>query len=346
MSLVVGIIIVAAITLVVAVFGMKVFHTYERYAWLPQMLALFVLVGSAGPKFNTSTPSLGDSATIAGHRISYLSLCLSSPLAWSAAAADYFVYYPSSTPKHAIFLSTYIGNAVAFCFAYLLGIGLASGVSENPSWAASYSSSQGALILSGFSGLQAFGSICGVILALGVIADQIAATYSSALVLQMLGRRVGRVPRWTLTCLIVAIYTACALGGRNSLFAIFQNFLALMGYWVAIFVCIALEEEFLFRSKRIQRFRSRTPESVESDAGYDWDIWNDWKAVPVGIAALVAFLIGWAGAVLCMDQAWYVGPVAKLVGKDGADLGLWVAAGLTLLTYPPLRILEVKRFGR
>jgi purine-cytosine permease-like protein len=25
-------------------------------------------------------------------------------------------------------LSTYIGNALAFCFAYLLGIGLASGV--------------------------------------------------------------------------------------------------------------------------------------------------------------------------------------------------------------------------
>lgn len=72
----------------------------------------------------------------------------------------------------------------------------------------------------------------------------------------MLDRRVAHAPRWLLTCLIVVIYTACALGGRNYLFNIFQNFLALMGYWVGIFLTIALEEQVLFRAARSKRVLS------------------------------------------------------------------------------------------
>jgi len=38
------------------------------------------------------------------------------------------------------------------------------------------------------------------------------------------------------------------------------------------------------------------------------------------LSALVAFLVGWAGAILCMAQKWYIGPIAKLVGEFGADV--------------------------
>jgi len=84
---------------------------------------------------------------------------------------------------------------------------------------------------------------------------------------------------------------ACALGGRNHLFDIFQNFLALMGYWVGIFLSIALEEQVLFRAARSKRVLSSEREAGEFDDGYDWDVWNDWRAVPVGLAALTAFLL-------------------------------------------------------
>jgi purine-cytosine permease-like protein len=49
-------------------------------------------------------------------------------------------------------------------------------------------------------------------------------------------------------------------------------------------------------------------------------LWNDRSQLPLGISALVAFLIGWAGAILCMAQVWYIGPIARLVGDDGADV--------------------------
>lgn len=46
MGVVVGVIVAAIITLAVCLFGIRVFHTYERYAFIPQLIVLFVLVGS------------------------------------------------------------------------------------------------------------------------------------------------------------------------------------------------------------------------------------------------------------------------------------------------------------
>lgn len=44
------------------------------------------------------------------------------------------------------------------------------------------------------------------------------------------------------------------------------------------------------------------------------------------------------------DQSYYAGPVARLAG--GADLGLWLGAGFTVVTFPPLRALELWFIGR
>ena len=60
----------------------------------------------------------------------------------------------------------------------------------------------------------------------------------------------------------------------------------------------------------------------------------------------MAFVVGWAGAVVSMAQYFYVGPVARLVGVDGADLGNYVGVAAAALVFPPLRYWELKRFGR
>ena len=64
----------------------------------------------------------------------------------------------------------------------------------------------------------------------------------------------------------------------------------------------------------------------------------------VGFAPLTAFLLGWRGAVLGMNQIYFVGPLAMLGGC--ADVGMWVGAGFALLSYAPLRWIELKKFGR
>ena len=76
---------------------------------------------------------------------------------------------------------------LAVSFNMLLGVGLASGIANNESWSAANDISSGALILAGYDRLQGFGKFCGVIVALGLIADNIPGTYSAALGFQMLG---------------------------------------------------------------------------------------------------------------------------------------------------------------
>ena len=304
LPVVVGIIIVAIIGWVVSTFGIHIFHMYMRYAWLPQLIAVSILYGVSASQYDLQTPSMGDRRTIIGNRISFFSLCFSAAITYAGGAADFFVYYPPSTPRLPLFAVSLFGLICSFTLALLVGIGLASGIANNAAYAAAYDTGQGNLLVQGFSSLGGFGKFLGVVIALGLIANLVAPTYSSGIDFQILGRAAEKVPRIVWNTCGVIIYTVCALAGRNSLSEIFTNFLALMGYWVAIWIAITVEEQIIFRRHR----------------GYDWTAWNQQDKLPKGIAALVAFLIGWAGAILCMAQVWYIGPIAKDVGVYGADV--------------------------
>ncbi|CAA9961098.1 Purine-cytosine permease FCY21 [Pyrenophora teres f. maculata] len=332
MSVVVGIIIVAVITWVITTFGYQIFHYYERWAWLPQLIVLCILAGVAGPHFNISSQSTGDADpdTIIGNRISFFGLTLAAAITYGGGAADYFVYYPEHSSSLKIFGMTMLGLICSFTFAFILGIGLASGMLTNSNWEAAYSVSQGALIVEAYKPLGGFGSFCGVVVALGLVANLILPTYSSGIDAQILGRYAGAIPRVIWNTIGVVIYTICALSGRAHLAEIFTNFLALMGYWVSVWVAIVLEEHLIFRRK----------------TGFNWGVWNQKKKLPLGIAAFAAFIIGWIGAIMCMAQVWYIGPIAKQVGTHGGDMGNFVGFAWAAVVYPPLRMLELKRFGR
>lgn len=92
LSIAVGIVVVQIVCWVVTVFGMKLFQGYERFAWVPQLIVLLVLAGSAGPSFVTGSQSIGSDKGIAANRLSFLSLCLYVPNSWGAAASDFYVY--------------------------------------------------------------------------------------------------------------------------------------------------------------------------------------------------------------------------------------------------------------
>lgn len=336
MSVVVGIIVVAVITWAVTTFGISVFHYYERYAFLPQIVVFSILFGVSAKHFDLATPSTGDPRTVAGDRLSFFSICLSAAITYAGLGADYFVYWPTTTSRPWIFASTLLGLSVSFAVALVLGVGLASGIAQYPPYSDAWNNSQGgsgsgALLVAGFEPLHDFGKFCAVIAALGVIANTIPPTYSSGVDFQILGRYATKVPRVIWNTIGVIIYTVCALAGRDHLAVIFTNFLALMGYWVAIWIAIILEEYLIFR---------------RSAEAYNWAAWNDREKLPLGIAALVAFLVGYGGSITSMAQAWYIGPIARLIGQYGGDAGNYVGFSWAALVYPPLRWLELKQFGR
>jgi purine-cytosine permease-like protein len=331
MSVIVGVIIAAVISLVVCLVGIRFFHSYERWAWLPQAIVVLIMIGVAGPYWDAKTGSTSTGPTRSADRTSFFFLCMSGPLAWSPASADFYVYFPTNSKRWKVALATTIGLGGSCMISNLVGVGIGSGVAGNESWAAAADVSLGALLVEVYRPLGSFGSFCAIILSLGLISNNIPGTYSAALSFQLLGRWMAQLPRFFWTIIVVIIYTVCACAGRNELYSIIENFVVIMGYWTASWVTLTFEEEFIFRRRH---------------GGYDWTAWNSPKKLPVGIAACVAFLTGWAGAVLGMHQIWFTGPLGKLVGEAGIDIGLPVAVGWTAIVFPPLRYIEFKKFGR
>jgi len=332
MTISVGIVVVQIVCFIVTVFGMKLFQIYERFAWIPQILVLFVLIGCAAPYFDTTTQSVGDGPTLAANRLSYFCLCLSVSVSWGAAAADFFCYYPENTPRLRMFALSFAGLLCAFSLVFMIGIGLATGVATNPAWEEAYMVSTGALIVEGYAPLGGFGKFCGAVVALGLISNSIPSIYSASLGCQVLGRYGKKVPRYVWATVMIIIQLVLALAGREHLMAIISNFVALMGYWSQFMVYIVIMDHVLFR-----RVGAGGP-------GFDWTKWQDKQYLPIGYAALVSFLLGWVGAILGMYQVWYTGPLAVLAGY--ADVGTWVGTGFTIVSFVPLRWLELKFVGR
>ena len=111
---------------------------------------------------------------------------------------------------------------------------------------------------------------------------------------------------------------------------IISNFLSVIGYWTSALFIIVIEEDQIFR---------RT-------TGYDVEAYADKSRLPWGLAATFSFFLGIVGAVLGMNQTWYVGVIARQIGDYGGELGVIMVFIFAGLSYPPLRWLEYKYAGR
>ena len=112
--------------------------------------------------------------------------------------------------------------------------------------------------------------------------------------------------------------------GAHRFYDTLTNFLGLIGYWASAFAAVVLTEHVLIRQR--------------SPTSYDLRIWNDPRLLPTGLAALAACALACGLIVPCMDQVWFVGPVARRTG----DIGFEVAFVMTALLYVPLRCVELR----
>ncbi|KAJ5950356.1 Permease cytosine/purine uracil thiamine allantoin [Penicillium vulpinum] len=328
LSVIVGIIIIAVSSWAMALFGMKIFQLYERVAWLPQLMVICVMVGSAGPHFDFNIQTAMSPESLVAKRLTFFSLALSIALAWAPLAADYYVYLPPDMKSSRTFLVTVFAATSGMSIVLLMGVGLGTVIASSAHYAVKHGNSPGEVLMIAYNGLGGFGKFCAVINVLALVANNTPGAYSMGMNFQMIGGVFGKVPRPVFTTMATVIYAACAMGGRDRLYEVFKSFLPLIGYWVMMFVVIIFEEHMIFRRNR----------------GYDWSQWNCREKLPLGIAAAVAFLIGWSGAIVGMSQAYYIGPLAQMAG--GAELGLWLGAGFTAMFFPPLRALELRFIGR
>ncbi|KAK7754961.1 Purine-cytosine permease fcy21 [Diatrype stigma] len=364
-----GIVVIAVSTLLVCIFGYRIIHVYERFAWIPVFIIFLVVLGvfvhsgdfdggagaMASDGDNTTATSKKEKA---GAVLSFATAVFGSATGWCSLAADYTVYLRADTPGWPVFLWTFAGLILPLCFAQLLGAAVATATVANASYRDAYDGAGvgGLLARVLVPALGGFGQFCLVILALSVIAGNCPNLYSGSMSLQVLtpektaaaatittGTGAGTVrtgihsvPRFVWVFVSTVVYVAISIPGYDHFEAALENFMLLIGYWLAAYEGVALTEHVVFRRCSMDPVVGYRPE------GYDDPAW-----LPPGFAAIAAFLCGVVGAILGMAQTWYVGPIGRLCGGElGGDVGFELAFFFTVASYLPLRTWEKKRFGR
>jgi len=277
---------------------------------------------------------MGVGSSEAGAILSFSASVFGFATGWTSYAADYTCYQPVTISRKKVFLSTYLGLAFPLIFTQMLGAAIATGISTNDAYGEGYANAGigGLLAAVLFPPLGKFGQFCLVILALSIIANNCPNIYSVSLSMQVMARWTAVVPRFVWTLLGTVAYVAIAIPGYTHFEAVLENFMLIIAYWLAIYEGVAVVEHFVFR---------------KGVSGYNPAHYDQPSLLPPGIAALTAFAVGIAGAVLGMSQVWFIGPIGgKIGGEFGGDIGFELAFAFTAISYLGLRYLELKHFGR
>ena len=96
LSINVGIVIVAIISMFIAFGGFNILHTYERWAWIPAVLALLICTGLGGNKLHLQAPTESPAVTTV---FSFISLIAGYMLPFASTVGDFAVYMPPNSPK-------------------------------------------------------------------------------------------------------------------------------------------------------------------------------------------------------------------------------------------------------
>ncbi|KAF2404107.1 purine-cytosine permease [Trichodelitschia bisporula] len=334
-----GIVIIAVCTFLICLFGYRVVHAYEFYSWIPTFIIFLIVLGCFAHTGDFINIPMGVGKSEMGSVLSFGSVIYGFATGWTSYAADYTVYQPATASRRKIFLSTWLGLIFPLLFTEFLGIAIMTATTANDGnnrYMDGYKASGTGGLLAAvlFKGVgHGFGRFCLVLLALSIIANNIPNIYSVALTMQIMGRWTQRVPRFVWTFIGTCAYIAIAIPGYNSFEDVLQNFMDMIGYWLAIYEGISLTEHFVFR---------------RGFGGYVAAHYDDARMLPPGIAAVAAFCFGVAGMVTGMSQVWFVGPIALHAGLApfGGDVGFELAFAFAATSYFVLRKIELKRFGR
>ncbi|KAM9907435.1 hypothetical protein OXX69_006432 [Metschnikowia pulcherrima] len=360
LPLVASIVILAALSLLISIGGIRILLKIETFLSIPVLGACLMLYISSASKYKYL--SLADSpdedfATIKGNTLSFFTLCYSITSTWGAVASDYYILFPQDTPNIQIFSLTFFGTFIPTSLVGIIAI-LTGNIAMNyEPWSEAYESlSMGGVLGAAFEPWGGGGKFLLVLMFLSLVSNNVMNTYSAVFQLQIIAFPLARVPRWLWSCLITVVYLILAIFGRYKFATILGNFLPMIGYWISIYIALLLEENTIFRTKWFRHLYTKELEQVDSDSSalvaakhcnYNFNIWNSKDKLTQGFAASFAFACGAAGAAIGMSQTYWIGPLAKDVGGlYGGDIAMWLCMGFSGVVYPGLRYWELKTYGR
>ncbi|KAI5857347.1 hypothetical protein GGS23DRAFT_587698 [Durotheca rogersii] len=319
--------IIMVLSLAIGFMGYRVMHLFTRWAWIPTLAAIIVLVVCASPQLAQQAPArirhaqdyLGMVAFAAGNMVT-----------WGNVAGDYACYMPPTAPRLRLAVYCLLGIALPFSLLMVLGAAIGGAVFAIPTWAAAYRAGGVGAVIGHIliTRLGDFGRFVLVVLGISVLATCGRDVYTISFNLTAVAPALRRVPRIVLSVVATAAIIAVAIPASQSFVRSVTAFLSIIGYYAGASVTCFLVE-FLW-------FRGGDP------ASFDPRIWDDGRALPTGLSALASVLIAWAFIIPSMAADWYTGPIAEKTG----DLGFEFAVVVAFLAYMALRSLEIKIRGR
>lgn len=325
MSATVGIVIVTVLALVVSFCGIRVLNLIDMVFWLPVLICFAIMAGKAergagGLHVVDNEPRpearsvLAHGCLLAGFYVTYASM-----------ASDVSMYYHRSKSSALLFgvvLAALIFSAPPIM---MLGAAFATSAKSVPAWQDAIDSnpSPGPLIHYVLaSHLGNFGKFLTVLIALSAVANMMSTLYSISLCIQTAIPPLTILPRFVMPIAATAIVLPIAIVGQNAFYTALTNFVSVIAYWAALYIGVVLADFVVIRRCRM--------------SSYDAAIWNDWRRLPPGIAAIASSILALGLVIPFMDQAWFTGPLGRHVG----DLGFEVGFGLAFVLYCILRPLE------
>ncbi|KAK9484081.1 permease for cytosine/purines, uracil, thiamine, allantoin-domain-containing protein [Lipomyces starkeyi] len=293
-------------------------HIDEKWAWIPTFIIFLVVNARFKISGNFTFGTLESGRIEAGNVLSFGAAVFGFPTGWASYASDYVVYQPKQTSRIKIFL------------AIISGLACMTGTLTSAAYADNYNANGiGGLFYAILvpDSLHGFGQFCLVLMALSTIANNCPNMYSVALSVQIIDRNLAKIPRLIWTVITTGVFLAISIPAYYSFATFMDNFMNIIGYWLAIYEGISLPEHFLFK---------------RGFSGYNVGDYDNPSKLHVGLSACFAFCCGVTGAVLGMYQVWWTGPIALIPG----DVGFELSFSFAIVTYLVARPFELRYFGR
>jgi NCS1 family nucleobase:cation symporter-1 len=303
-----GVVILAVLSLIAAVYGYDMIHEYSKYVSLITGLALVavfvMLVFFVGlPKSFMTT-----GAYTLPNFIGAMSLAALWTLSYAPYVSDYTRYMPENTGVVPSFWGTYAGAALGSIFPEILGamIGLIVGNGSVVNGFLAASGGLGIVIAVIFTVALACATAiniyCGVLASLTLIQTFVK------------GWMPGINARIVASVAIFAVGLVVGIVGQANFLENYMNFLYVLLYVLVPWTAINLVDYYLVRhgSYDVASF-------IESDGGIYGKF--QWPAIACYVAGIII-------EVPFMSQTLYTGPVAKMLG--GADIS-WIVC-LTIIS--------------
>ena len=169
-----GIIIIAACTFIITLFGYKVVHMYEMITWIPCFIIFLIVLGVFAHSGDFENIPMGRGAAETGSVLSFAASVFGFATGWTSYASDYTCYQPRNASRTKIFFWVLAGLNFPLNFTEMLGLAIATATVNNPAYSKAYEDNAVGGLLGQvlFPHLGTFGKFCLVILALSIIGNK------------------------------------------------------------------------------------------------------------------------------------------------------------------------------